>query len=262
MTAAEAERPVAHGTVPEDERPPRSRPQASLGERALRILIPVAMLVHRRDRLAGLRHHRRGAALHPAEPAPHRAGAASTDWDILGRALLITLRTTFLALVLALVGGVRCRSSSSSRAGSSSRFFPYAVILQVTPIVAIAPLILIYTDTTQQALLDLRLPRRLLPGPRQHHAGAQVDRPQPPQPLRALRRQRWQTLVHLKIPNALPFFLAGLQDRRRPRADRRGGRRVRRRHRGRQCRPRLPPARIAVPAQHPAPLRGAGAAVA
>ena len=46
------------------------------------------------------------------------------------------------------------------------------MILQVTPIVAIAPLLLIYLPQ-RAAVLRLRLDRRLLPGTLQHHARAE-----------------------------------------------------------------------------------------
>jgi hypothetical protein len=51
---------------------------------------------------------------------------------------------------------------------------PYAVVLQVTPIVAIAPLIIIYAPATQPVAADLRLDRRLLPDPVEHHARAEL----------------------------------------------------------------------------------------
>ena len=59
----------------------------------------------------------------------------------------MTLRTTFLALAIALVTGVALAILMAQSRWIELALFPYAVILQVTPIVAIAPLILIYTST-------------------------------------------------------------------------------------------------------------------
>ncbi|MBO0738131.1 MAG: ABC transporter permease, partial [Alphaproteobacteria bacterium] len=67
-----------------------------------------------------------------------------TDGPSLLGALLVTLRVTFAALAAAaLLGGGIALLFSLSRVLALS-FFPYAVILQVTPIVAIAPLIIIW----------------------------------------------------------------------------------------------------------------------
>ena len=66
-------------------------------------------------------------------------------------------------------------------------FYPYAVILQVTPVVAIAPLLLIYLPQPAGGA-GLRLDRRVLPGAGQHHARAEFGRPQSRRPVSALRR--------------------------------------------------------------------------
>ncbi|HET7718060.1 MAG TPA: ABC transporter permease, partial [Bauldia sp.] len=150
MTAVEAERHASHEALPDDA--PPAPPQASFGERTLRIAIPVGMLMI--VVVAWQLYVTLAEVPHYILPSPLRiAEALSTDWEILGRALLITLRTTFFALILALVGGVLLSILLVQSRWVELAFFPYAVIMQVTPIVAIAPLILIYTQTTQQALL-------------------------------------------------------------------------------------------------------------
>ena len=264
MTAVEAETPAPPHETDADEVAGAGAARRALGERALaRSSIPIAMLVLAGRRLAGLRHRRRGAALHPAEPAPHRRRRSSPTGRSSAGAPRSRCSTTFLALAIALVGGVALAILMAQSRWIELALFPYAVILQVTPIVAIAPLILIYTEHDAAGAADLRLARRLLPGALQHHAGpAQSTDHNLLNLFELYGASRWQTLIHLRLPNALPYFLAGPADRRRPRADRRGRRRVRRRHRRRRLRPRLPPDRSAAPAQHPAPLRGAGAPLA
>jgi len=145
-------------------------------------------------------------------PSPLRiAEALSTDWDILGRALLITLRTTFLALILALVGGVLLAVLLVQSRWVELAFFPYAVILQVTPIIAIAPLILIYTSTTQQALLICAFLVAFFPVLANTTQGLKSTDHNLLNLFELYGASRWQTLAYLKIPNALPFFLAGLK---------------------------------------------------
>ena len=66
------------------------------------------------------------------------------DWPILWSSLLVTLETTLEGLVLAVVGGVGLAVLFNQSRLIEHSLYPYAVILQVTPVVAIAPLLLIY----------------------------------------------------------------------------------------------------------------------
>ncbi len=86
-------------------------------------------------------------------PAPSLIAATLVkDWGILSAALLVTLRTTVLALILAVVGSVALALLFAQSKWIERSFFPFAVVMQVTPIVAIAPLLLIYL-TPQTAVL-------------------------------------------------------------------------------------------------------------
>ena len=86
-------------------------------------------------------------------------------------------------------------------------------MLQVTPVVAVSPLLLIYLPQTSPS--RLRLDRRLLPDPVEYDAGAAIRRPQPARPVRPLRRRRaacrLRRFLRPARPAALPYFLAGLK---------------------------------------------------
>ena len=146
-------------------------------------------------------------------PSPVRiAQAFGTDWPILLPALLVTLKITFSALAIALVGGVALAILMAQSKWIELALYPYAVILQVTPIVAIAPLLLIYTPNTQTALLICAWLVAFFPILSNTTQGLQLDRPQPAQPVRALRRHPLADARScLKLPTALPYFLAGLR---------------------------------------------------
>jgi len=189
---------------------PRALPAAGPRERALRILVPVFMLAlvvaawQAYVTIADVPHY--------VLPSPLRiAQALVADWDILSRALLVTLRTTFLALILALVGGMLLSVVLVQSRWIELAFFPYAVILQVTPIVAVAPLILIYTETTQQALLICAFLVAFFPVLANTTQGLKSTDHNLLNLFELYRASRWQTLLYLKVPNALPFFLAGLR---------------------------------------------------
>jgi NitT/TauT family transport system permease protein len=144
---------------------------------------------------------------------PPSAIAASlwTDGPSLLGSLLVTLRVTLAALAAAaLFGGALALLFSLSRIIELS-LFPYAVILQVTPIVAIAPLIIIWVHTPFLALLVCAWIVAFFPIVSNTTVGLNsADRN-----LLALFRlygaSRWQVLWLLRLPTALPYFLAGLR---------------------------------------------------
>jgi len=87
-------------------------------------------------------------------PSPVRiAQTLVTDWAVLWPALLATARLTFLALLLAIIGGLLLAIAFTQSKWAELAMFPYAVILQVTPVVAIAPLLQIYVNSAFIAAL-------------------------------------------------------------------------------------------------------------
>jgi NitT/TauT family transport system permease protein len=179
-------------------------------DRALRLLAPVAIGVlfltawETIVRLKGI----------PPYILPAPSAVARSLWvdgpSLLG-SLLVTLRITLAALAAAaFFGGALALLFSRSRILELS-LFTYAVILQVTPIVAIAPLIIILVKNTQGALIICDTIIAIFPvisnttvGLRSIDAGYQD--------LFAVNRaSRLQNLIYLRIPSALPYFFAGLR---------------------------------------------------
>jgi NitT/TauT family transport system permease protein len=90
-------------------------------------------------------------------------------------------------------------------------FFPYAVILQVTPIVAIAPLIIILVKNTQIALVICATIIAVFPIISNTTIGLRSIDPGHQNLFAINHATRLQSLVYLRIPSALPFFFAGLR---------------------------------------------------
>jgi NitT/TauT family transport system permease protein len=134
-----------------------------------------------------------------------------TDGPSLFGSLVVTLRITLAALAgAALLGGAIALLFARSRILELS-LFPYAVILQVTPIVAIAPLIIIWVRQPFLALLVCAWIVAFFPIVSNTTVGLNsADRN-----LLALFRlygaSPGQTLFLLRVPTALPYFLAGLR---------------------------------------------------
>jgi len=139
------------------------------------------------------------------------AASLWTDGPSLLGSLIVTLRVTLAALAAAAVlGGAIAVLFSLSRILELS-LFPYAVVLQVTPIVAIAPLIIIWVREPFLALLVCAWIVAFFPVVANTTVGLNsVDRN-----LLALFRlygaSQIQVLRYLKLPTALPYFLAGLR---------------------------------------------------
>lgn len=122
-----------------------------------------------------------------------------------------TIQITFGALALAVVGGVLVASAFALSRGLEHALFPLAVVLQVTPVVAIAPLILIYVESTAAALLLCAWIVAFFPILSNTVLGLRAADPNLRDLFRLYRASPWQRLRLLLVPSALPYFLAGLK---------------------------------------------------
>jgi NitT/TauT family transport system permease protein len=145
---------------------------------------------------------------------PRPGVVLSTLWNdapLLFGSLLFTLRITFLSLMLAVIGGVGLAVLFAQSKWVEMSFFPFAIVLQVTPIVAIFPLINIYVNNQTAKLLLCAWIVAFFPILSNTTLGLNsVDRN-----LRDLFKlsgaSHWQQLWHLRLPAAMPYFLGGLK---------------------------------------------------
>ena len=104
--------------------------------------------------MAGARHGIRGAALHRPLAEASCSQTLVADRALLADSLSVTLGIALTALAIAIDrGALRSRSLFVQSRWIEMSLFPYAVLLQVTPIVAIAPLIIIWVKDTRIALV-------------------------------------------------------------------------------------------------------------
>ena len=133
------------------------------------------------------------------------------DGGTLMKALVATLRVALQAfLAAALIGTMIAFLFVQSRVIEMS-LFPYAVLLQVTPIVAIAPLIIILVKNTQLALTICAAVIALFPVISNTTLGLRSVDPGLINLFRMHRASRLQMLWRLQIPSALPYFFGGLR---------------------------------------------------
>jgi NitT/TauT family transport system permease protein len=177
--------------------------------RAVRILLPVVVLA------AGIALWEFVVRFYDIPPyvLPGPGAVFQTlisDWPILSQSLLTTLLTTLEGFVAAAVGGVALALLFNQSKWLEYSLFPYAVVLQVTPVIAIAPLLLIYLPqhtavvvcawivgffpVLSNTTLGLNSVDRNLAGLFQLYGASPL-----------------QTLRFLKLPAALPYILGGLR---------------------------------------------------
>jgi NitT/TauT family transport system permease protein len=138
------------------------------------------------------------------------ARTLTADWGVLSESLVTTLITTFEGFIAAAIGGIALALLFNLSRRLEYALFPYAVVLQVTPVIAIAPLLLIYLPqqtavvvcawivgffpVLSNTALGLKSVDRNLAGLFQLYGAS-----------------RWQRLRFLELPSALPFILGGLR---------------------------------------------------
>jgi len=144
-------------------------------------------------------------------PSPSLIGVTLVkDWGTLSGSLLVTLQITFQALLAATIGGVALAILFARSRWIERSFFPFAVVLQVTPIVAIAPLLLVYLDANTAVLVCAFLVAffPILSNMALGLASADhnlIDL------FELYKASRWKQLILLRLPAALPYFLGGLR---------------------------------------------------
>lgn len=140
------------------------------------------------------------------------------DWGELFPSLLITLQITVVAFIAAVISGLFVAVLFTQSKWIERSFFPYAVILQTTPIVAIAPLIILWVrqfvkgdESTFISLVICAWIVAFFPVLSNTTLGLNSADHNLINLFQLYRASRWQTLLYLRLPSALPYFLGGLR---------------------------------------------------
>ena len=145
-------------------------------------------------------------------PAPTDiADTLAQDGPLLLAALMVTLKITFFAFALSVVLGVAAAFVFVQSRLLEVSLFPYAIILQVTPIVAIAPLIIIWVKAPVPAMVICATMVAVFPIISNTILGLRSVNPGLVNLFKLNKATRWQTLARLRVPSALPYFFGGLR---------------------------------------------------
>ncbi|MEI9932883.1 MAG: ABC transporter permease subunit [Rhizomicrobium sp.] len=147
-------------------------------------------------------------------PGPSTIWPAFTEnFASLMASLWVTLQVTWIAFATALIGGLALAIVFAQNRAIETTFFPYAVILQVTPVISIAPLILIWVglEHVERAAVIIALIVAFFPILSNATLGLRSVDPGLRDLFRLYGASRWQILWKLQLPGALPYILAGMK---------------------------------------------------
>lgn len=130
---------------------------------------------------------------------------------LLFSSLWVTLEITLVALIAAALGGAALAFVMSRARWLERSLLPYAIVAQVTPIVAIAPLIIIWVDSAFAALVLCAWIVAFFPVLANTMTGLKSADSNLKDLFRLYGASRWQTQTWLETPTALPYFFAGLR---------------------------------------------------
>jgi NitT/TauT family transport system permease protein len=140
------------------------------------------------------------------------------DWGTLFPSLLITLQITIAAFITAVISGLFIAILFTQSKWVERSLFPYAVILQTTPIVAIAPLIILWVrqlvpgeNSTFVSLVICAWLVAFFPILSNTTLGLNSADHHLVNLFQLYKASRWQTLRYLRLPSAMPYFLGGLR---------------------------------------------------
>lgn len=188
----------------------RARMRARRLGRVARWVLPVAVLILA---ISGWQY------LVTANDIPHYIlpgpgvvlSALVENWSSLIQSWYVTMAITAMALLLAVTVGIGIAVVFNLSKWVEMSFFPYAVVLQVTPIIAIAPLIFIYVDSRIVGLLICAWIVAFFPILSNTILGLNSADHNLRDLFQVYGASRWQQLRYLQAPSALPYFLGGLR---------------------------------------------------
>lgn len=155
---------------------------------------------------------RAGLAFTDFLPSPTAiASALALNWDVIYDNTIPTLLETVLGLFVAILAGLLLAVLLDLSSWSRRAIYPLLIISQTIPIVALAPLLLIwfgYDITPKVVVVTLYC---FFPIAVATADGLNSAEPELLKLLKSMGASRWQTLWLVRLPGALPAFFSGLR---------------------------------------------------
>ncbi|MFM8295562.1 MAG: ABC transporter permease [Microcystaceae cyanobacterium] len=134
------------------------------------------------------------------------------DSPVLLPALGTTFKITICAFLAATISGLGIAMVMAQSSWLEKSLYPYVIVLQTVPLAAIAPLIIIWLrSNTFLALVVCAWIAALFPIISNTLVGLSSAASNLRDLFKLYQASPWQTLIYLRLPSALPYFLAGLR---------------------------------------------------
>ncbi len=145
-------------------------------------------------------------------PSPLEVGAAAIEnAGLLLMAAFTTLKEASLGFLIAIVGGIALAALLSQSRLLERSLYPYVVLLQTVPVVAIAPLIVLWFGYNEGSVVVISLIMSLFPIVNNTLLGLRSTSRNLVELFALHNRSRWTAFRKLQLPAALPHIIAGLR---------------------------------------------------
>lgn len=139
------------------------------------------------------------------------ANAFSADSELIISATLITLREALSGYLCAIVLGILSAAIMSQSRLLERSFYPYAILLQTVPVVAIAPLIVLWFGYGETSVIIISLIISLFPIINNTLLGLRSTSKTLVELFEMHRAPRLTSFIKLRLPAAIPNIIAGLR---------------------------------------------------
>ena len=133
------------------------------------------------------------------------------NWRSLFGSVYTTALETVIGFLLSVVGGVLGAILLASSKVIERSVYPYAIVLQTIPIVAIAPIIVIWFDAGLRSIVIIAFLIGFCPMLSNTLIGLNSTDQHLKNLFRLYNASKWQTMWKLRIPAALPYIVGGLK---------------------------------------------------
>ena len=137
--------------------------------------------------------------------------AAIKDWDLLWPAMQITVVEAVIGFILSAVIGIGVSILLASSRIIEISLYPYAVILQTIPVIAVAPIVVIWFGSGFNSIVIISFLIGFFPIVSNTLMGLNSVDKNMGDLFQLYNASKWQTMWKLRIPAAMPYMMSGLK---------------------------------------------------
>jgi NitT/TauT family transport system permease protein len=145
-------------------------------------------------------------------PLPHEVvNAVAEEWGTFSRAALLTARSALLGFFSAALGGLVLAMLLASSRWVQRAMYPYLLVLQLTPVIVIAPLIILWAERGLHSIVLVTFIVSFFPVVVNTTLGLVSTDRNLVELFDVCDAKWWQRMLLLRLPSAMPQYFAGLR---------------------------------------------------